>query len=161
MNGPKSKPVPPELLAMMVELLPTIGSLRDLAAITGLHLFEVRRVTAPFLAIMKLNGTHPKCGCGKLRFHPFGCSGFRGKNTPTDHLPGHTREETKRLLQQREIAIDMLVDGARFAEVDAALGMSKGSAIKYVRFMTAEQRQHREAIRPPVRSPSHCASVAA
>ncbi|MGA1800215.1 hypothetical protein VH567_15700 [Sphingomonas sp. 4RDLI-65] len=146
---------------MMIELLPTISSLRDLSAVTGLHLFTVRRVTAPFLAIMKLNGTHPKCGCGKDRFHPFGCSGFRGKNKPTDHLPGHTREETKRLLQQREIAIDMLVDGARFAEVDAALGMSKGSASNYLRFMNDGQRRQREAIRPPVRSPGYCASAAA
>jgi hypothetical protein len=64
--------VTPEVLAQMIDLLPTIGSLRDLCAITGLRLDTVRREVAPFLAIMKLTGTHPKCGCGRDRFHPYG-----------------------------------------------------------------------------------------
>lgn len=161
MTRPTINPVTPELLALMIELLPTIGSLRDLCAVTGLRLETVRREMAPFLAIMKLTGTHPQCGCGKDRFHQFGCIESRAKNVPTDCLPGHTRDQTKRLLQQRQVAIDMIVAGARFADIDAALGMTKGGAKNYLRFLTDEQRRQREAIRPPFRSPSYSLRAAA
>ncbi|MDP5279930.1 hypothetical protein Q9Q95_13425 [Sphingomonas sp. DG1-23] len=134
----------PELLAMIVELLPTVGSLRDLCALTGLRLDTVRRETAPFLAIMKLNGTHPKCGCGKDRFHPYGCADSYAKSWPSDCLPGHTREETVVLLERRRIAIEMLVAGDRLVDVDCALGMSKGGAKNYLRFLTPEQHLERE-----------------
>lgn len=134
----------PEQLAQMIELLPTVGSLRDLCAITGLRLETVRRETAPFLAIMKLNGTHPQCGCGKDRFHPYGCADSYAKGWPADCLPGHTREETAVLLHRRKLAIEMLVTGARLCDVDQALGMSKGGAKNYLRFLTPAQLRARE-----------------
>lgn len=136
--------VTPEMLATMVDLLPTVGSLRDLCAITGLRLDTVRRELAPFLAIMKLQGTHPQCGCGRERFHPYGCVDSRAKSWPSDCLPGHTREQTQVLLQRRAQAIEMLVAGERQVDIDDALGMSKGGAKNYLRFLTPEQLATRE-----------------
>ena len=133
----------PELRAMIADLLPTVGSLRDLCALTGLRLDTIRRETTPLLAIMKLNGTHPKCGCGRDRFHPYGCADSYAKGWPSDCLPGHTREESAALLQRRAVAVAMLASGARFCDVDAALGMSKGGAKNYLRFLSAEQLAER------------------
>lgn len=147
--------VTPELLATMVDLLPTVGSLRDLCAITGLRLDLVRREMAPFLAIMKLTGTHPQCGCGKDRFHPYGCVDSRAKSWPSDCLPGHTREQTAALLERRQVAINMLVAGERQIDIDHALGMSKGGARNYLRFLTPEQlaqRERRKSSRLPATS---------
>lgn len=134
----------PEVLAMIVELLPTIGSLRDLCAITGLRLDVVRRETAPFLAIMKLNGTHPQCGCGRDRFHPYGCVDSRAKSWPDDCLPGRTRAETMVLMERRRVALEMLAAGDRLCDVDRTLGMWKGGARNYLRFLTPEQHLERQ-----------------
>jgi len=136
----------PELRAVIAELLPTIGSLRDLCAITGLGLDTMRRETAPLLAIMKLNGTHPQCGCGRDRFHPYGCADSYAKGWPSDCLPGRTREQSAVLLQRREVALGMLAGGARFCDVDAALGMTKGGAKNYLRFLSPEQLAQRQRI---------------
>lgn len=143
MNGSNSR-VTPELLAMMVDLLPTIGSLRDLCAVTGLSLDVVRRETAPFLAIMKLQGTHPQCGCGRDRFHPYGCADSFKKGYPADCLPGHTREQTVLMLERRKVAIEMLVAGSRYVDIDRALGMSHGGARNYLRFLSPQQLAERE-----------------
>lgn len=140
---PTSK-VTPEILAQIVDLLPTIGSLRDLCGITGLRLDTIRRETAPLLAIMKLQGTHPQCGCGRDRFHPYGCTDSYSKGKRDDCLPGHTPLETAILLERRSVVIDMLVAGHRQVEIDAALGMSKGGAKNYLRFLTQEQLATRE-----------------
>jgi len=136
--------VTPEVLAQIVELLPTVGSLRDLCAITGLRLDTIRRETAPLLAIMKLQGTHPQCGCGRDRFHPYGCTDSYPKGQRDDQLPGHTLVESAVLLERRKVAIDMLVAGERQIDIDAALGMSKGGAKNYLRFLTPEQLATRE-----------------
>lgn len=133
----------PELLATIVELLPTVGSLRDLCALTGVRLDTMRKETAPFLAIMKLNGTHPKCGCGKDRFHPYGCADSYAKGWPADCLPGHTKSETAVMLERRRIVIDKLVAGERFCDIDRDLGMWKGAAKKLLRFLDAEQLAER------------------
>lgn len=134
----------PEKLALLVELLPTAGSFRDICAILGVRLEVVRRAAAPFLAIMKLDGTHPQCGCGKDRFHPYGCADSYAKSWPSDCLPGHTRAETVVMLERRRVAIDMLIEGERFCDVDRSLGMSKGGAKNYLRFLTPEQLAERE-----------------
>lgn len=143
MSGGLESRVNPEIRALIVDLLPTVMSLRDLCAVTGLRLDTIRREVAPFLAIMKLQGTHPKCGCGRDRFHPYGCVDSRAKSWPSDCLPGHTREQTVELLKRREQAIQMLTAGHRQVDVDRALGMSKGGAKNYLRFLTPEQRDHR------------------
>ena len=134
----------PEKLALMVELLPTATSLRDICAIIGVRLEVVRLAAAPFLAIMKLNGTHPQCGCGRDRFHPYGCADSYAKSWPSDCLPGHTREASVAMLERRRVALQMLVEGERFCDVDSALGMSKGGAKNYLRFFTPEQMAQRE-----------------
>lgn len=136
--------VTPETLAMMVDLLPTIGSLRDLCAVTGLRLDTVRREVAPFLAIMKLTGTHPKCGCGRDRFHPYGCTDSYAKGARDDCFPGHTKAETAILLARREAIIDAIMTGDTYSDIEQRLGMSKKSARKYLRFMTPAQIAQRK-----------------
>ena len=133
----------PEVLAMMVDLLPTVGSLRDLCGITGLRLDTVRRETAPFLAIMKLNGTHPKCGCGRDRFHPYGCVDSVAKARPNP-MPGHSPDQHGELLERRRKVIDALIDGERFCKIDRRVG-THGTARKYLRFLSPEQLAARAA----------------
>lgn len=135
--------VTPEILALMVDLLPTIGSLRDLCSVTGLGLEVVRRAVAPFLAIMKLQGAHPKCGCGRDRFHPYGCVDSFAKSNREGVVPGHRKEDVPSLLARRTAVIRMLVEGERFVDVDTALGLYPKSARKFLRFMTPEQIEAR------------------
>ena len=144
MPGPQQKRCTPELLALIVELLPTVGSLRDLCAITGLRLDMIRRETAPFLAIMKLNGTHPKCGCGRDRFHPYGCVDSYARANHSGHVNGQTVAASQAFLERRRRLIEMLIAGDRFVDIDNALGLYRKSARKYLRFLTAEQLAERE-----------------
>lgn len=145
MNMADGKKITPELLASMVELLPTISSLRDLCGVTGLRLDSVRREMAPFLAIMKLQGTHPQCGCGKDRFHPYGCVDSRAKSMMRDHpFPGHSASRRPELAERRRRIIEMLVAGDRFVDIDNALGLYPKSARKYLRFLSLEQRAERD-----------------
>ena len=141
--------VPAETLALMVELLPTIGSLRDLCAITGLRLDTVRRETAPFLALMKLNGTHPKCGCGKDRFHPYGCADSYAKSNHDGLVPGRNHQDSAAVLARRQEIISMLVAGDRFIDIASRYGIDKSSARAYLRYLTPEQLAARHALRPP------------
>lgn len=143
-RGPQQKRCTPEMLALIVELLPTVGSLRDLCAITGLRLDMIRRETAPFLAIMKLNGTHPKCGCGRDRFHPYGCVNSRAKADHSRHVNGQSVAASQVFLERRRRLIEMLIEGYRFVDIDNALGLYRKSARKYLRFLTAEQLAERE-----------------
>lgn len=137
--------VTPEILATMVKLLPTIGSLRDLCGITGLRLDVVRREMAPFLAIMKLQGTHPQCGCGKDRFHPYGCVDSYAKAKHQNEVPGHSPDQHAAILARRSQVISMLVAGDRFADINAAMGFKHKDARKYLRFLTPEQMAQRHA----------------
>ena len=138
--------VSPEQLATMVELLPTIGSLRDLGAVTGLRLDTVRKEVAPFLAIMKLQGTHPKCGCGRDRFHPYGCADSFAKSNHAGHVPGVAREQMPAVLARRAVIVEMLVAGDRFADIDRAMfGGTKMARGYMVRHLTPEQLKQREA----------------
>lgn len=146
---PDVNTVTPEKLAMIVELLPTVLSLRDLAAMLDLTLDAVRREAAPFLALMKVNGTHPKCGCGRDRFHPYGCVDSYAKAIHQNAVPGHRRMDHARVLERRAKVVEMLVDGERFIDIDKAVGFKNKTARGYLRFLTPEQRARREAIIPP------------
>ncbi|APZ98048.1 hypothetical protein BWQ93_05810 [Sphingopyxis sp. QXT-31] len=139
-----SSAVPPETLALMVELLPSIESLRDLCAVTGLSTETVRRQTEPFIAIMKLQGTLPKCPCGRDKFHPYGCTFTQAKKRLGDRIAGVSPEESERLLHRRRLGIDMLVAGDRYSVIDEALGMKRGGARNYLRFLSPEQLEARE-----------------
>jgi hypothetical protein len=136
----------PEKLALLVELLPTALSFRDLAAMLGLHLDAVRREVAPILAIMKLNGTHPKCGCGRDRFHPYGCSAGFAKGQRAHCMPGHTAAQAAELRDRRELVIAMIKAGVRWFEIDAAFGLANGGARKHLRFMCDADREARKCI---------------
>ncbi|MDB5688461.1 MAG: hypothetical protein JWL91_337 [Sphingomonas bacterium] len=138
--------VSPEQLALVVELLATAGSFRDIAAMTGLRLDAVRAAAAPFLAIMKLTGTHPQCGCGRDRFHPYGCVDSYVKSGRNGEMPGRTVTEAEELTGIRLRAIEMIKAGDRWKHIDAAIGRSKGCARKYLRFMTAEDVAARTAL---------------
>lgn len=153
-----SRAVSPETLAMMVELLPEIGSLRDLCAVTGLRLDTVRRETAPFLAIMKLQGTHPKCGCGKDRFHPYGCVDSYAKASQNP-VPGHRVEDHPAILARRALIIDMLVAGERFVDIDKCVGFNSKSARSYLRFLTPQQLRQREQAVQRRTSPARCRAL--
>jgi hypothetical protein len=136
--------VAPEVLALVVELLPEIGSLRDLSAVTGLRLDLIRSITAPFRAIMKLQGTHPKCGCGKDRFHPYACVDSRAK-IPRDPFPGRRRADLPKHLARRALIIDMLVAGERFVDIDRCIGSTNKAAHHYISSLTPEQMKARQA----------------
>ena len=146
MTNLKQRKVTPEVLAMMVDLLPEIRSLRDLCAVTGLRLDTVRKEVAPFLAIMKLTGTHPQCGCGRDRFHPYGCVDSWEKSDRSEHVPGYSKEDAKVLLERRAGIVAMIMTGAFYGDIDRAFGMNLGMAKKYKRFLTPDQVATRKAL---------------
>src|SRR3546814_9756062 len=98
----------PEQTARMVELLPTIESMRELADVLGVSRGCIHRAAAPFLAIMKLNGTHPKCECGQDRFHRFGCEYTYNlsRKSRGDRIPGRTAIQSAVLLARRQEIIN-------------------------------------------------------
>jgi hypothetical protein len=144
MSRREANRIAPETLALVVDLLPTALSLRDIGAITGLRLDVVRRQAAPFLAIMKLQGTHPKCACGKDRFHPYGCINTYSKADRTLPVPGCRPAEAAIFAARRAAVIEMILTGATYPAIDAAFGMGRGSAKSHKRFMTPEQYRLRK-----------------
>lgn len=135
----------PEQTALMVELLPTIESMRELADVLGVSRGSINRAAAPFLAIMKLNGTHPKCQCGQDRFHRFGCAYTYDLSRASrgDRIPGRTAIQSAVLLMRRQEIIDALVRGDRFCDIDRRLDLNK-EARRNLRFLTPAQRAERE-----------------
>ncbi len=136
--------VTPEMLAVMVEHLPTVGSLRDLAAITGARLDAVRRVVAPFLAAMKANGTHPQCGCGKDRFHPYGCVDGERKARYSTPIRGMSVEEALAAVAKRGPIIDAIMTGDPYSAIEQRLNLPQKSARKYLIHLTPEQLAQRK-----------------
>jgi len=156
--------VTPEVLDTMVELLPKASSLRDISAITGLRLEVVRREAAPFLAIMKLNGTHPQCGCGKDRFHPYGCVDLWPKRRREGIVPGWSPIDSALLLARRAAIVERMVAGDRYVDIDKAMGLPRSTSKNYAVYLTPEQRALRAQAQrdrgpvpraKPIRSNSH------
>lgn len=136
--------VTPEMLAVMVEHLPTVGSLRDLAAITGARLDAVRRAVAPFLAAMKANGTHPQCGCGKERFHPYGCVDSERKARYSTPIRGMSVEDALAAVAKRGPIIDAIITGDPYSAIEQRLNLPHKSARKYLIHLTPEQLAQRK-----------------
>ncbi|EPR14218.1 hypothetical protein M527_29355 [Sphingobium indicum IP26] len=143
MTQDNDKRITPEVAAQIVELLPSVMSLRDLRAITGLRLDTIRRVAAPFLAIMKLQGTHPKCGCGRDRFHPYGCVDSYVKGHRHNRVPGQSYASSPAVLERRQRVIALLVEGHRFVDINTTMGFKNKDARRYLRFLTPEQLEAR------------------
>lgn len=131
----------PEEAQTMLDMLPTATSLREIGRAMGLRQDIVRQAAAPFIALMRVSGALTPCPCGKPRFHPYGCSG--------DHnilkRKGVRPPVSDALLAKRAMAIEMLVAGLPYRHVDDAMGMGRGCARGYMRFLTPEQCDERAA----------------
>jgi hypothetical protein len=138
--------LPPDKLEMLVELLPVAESFRDIALLLDLRPDRVRVEAAPFLLLMKLAGTHPKCGCGRDRYHQYGCADAYDKGKRADGMPGHSPERAATLLQRRAAALEMIKAGVRWCDINEALGTSRCHAEKYVRYLTPEEREARKQL---------------
>jgi hypothetical protein len=136
----------PEQLALMVDLLPVAASLRDIAAMVGANISTLRVAAQPFIAVMKLAGTLPKCSCGRDRFHMYGCKAVYARGDYADLVVGRSREESARLLAQRQAILDAIMRGERYSEIERRLGISHKSARKYLRFLTPEQIARRKKL---------------
>lgn len=141
-RGPSSRRITPELLEQMVALIPEAASLREIGRLTGAAERTVRQTLSPFLAIMKLNGTHPKCGCGRDRFHPGGCAAMYHKHSES-YIPGVTADKHAAVLARRERIVRMLTDGDAFSDIALVEGIAATGPAKYMRHMTDEQRAQR------------------
>ncbi len=136
--------VAPEMVALMLEHLPTVGSLRDLSAMTGTRLDAVRQAVAPFLATMKLNGTHPKCGCGKDRFHPYGGVDSVRKASYSTPVRGMSMADALVALAKRGPIIDAIMTGDPYSAIEQRLNLPHKSAQKYLVHLTPEQLAQRK-----------------
>lgn len=131
-----------EQISYMIERLPTVASLRELARELGMQGPTLRPHAQPYIAILQAQGALPPCGCGKPRFHPYGC--VMSANALEGGLGSLPPERREALLHRRALFVSMLVDGARLYEIDAVMGTRKGTARHYTRHLTPEQRQRRE-----------------
>lgn len=138
--------VTPEMLAHMLKHLPTVGSLRDLATITGTRLDAVRQAVAPFLATMKANGTHPKCGCGKDRFHPYGCVDRERKARYSTPIRGRSAEDALAAVAKRGPIIDAIMTGDPYSAIEQRLNLPHKSARKYLIHLTPDQLAQRKRL---------------
>lgn len=141
--------ITPEQTAMLVELLSSANSLREIALVLGLSTATIRREAAPFLAIMELQGTHPMCSCGRKKFHMHGCSASNRRASDTYRAAGRIGGvrlcDTAAALERRAMIVGLLADGARYVDVGAAIGIHQKTVKKYLRYMTPEQIAQREA----------------
>lgn len=132
----------PDRQAELLERLPQATGLRDLAREMGVDYHTLHSAAEPYIAILRAQGVLAPCPCGKERFHPHGCavrgSGGRGRTY-------RSGEEHQAMLHRRALFVSMLVDGARFVDIDAAMCSTKGTARSYARHLTEEQRQTRAA----------------
>jgi hypothetical protein len=164
--------LPPDKLEMLIELLPVAESFRDIALLLDLRPDRVRVEAAPFLLLMKLDGTHPECGCGRDRYHQYGCADAYQKGKRADGMPGHSPERAVVLLERRAAALEMIKAGVRWCEINDALGTSRNYAEHYLRYLSPEEREvrkqldrarrdelRRAPLRRPRRSPQRRADV--
>lgn len=132
-----------EQIAHIIERLPAVSSLRELAREMEVDPSTLRTYAQPYRAILEAQGALPPCACGKPRFHPFGCAMH---TTALDGgLAAMPPERRAELLHRRSLFVSMLEGGARFFEIDAAMGATKGTARSYTRHLTPEQQQRRAA----------------
>lgn len=133
-----SAPMTPEQIQLMVGLLPNAESLRDISAALGVPQQTLRVAAQPFVALLRLQGALSPCGCGRERFHPYGCASMAKKARPPELAP--------ELLERRAAVIDAIMSGDTFARIEKRLGMGQKSARRYVRYLTPEQRALRKQL---------------
>lgn len=126
----------------ILDKLPQAISLRQLARDVGIDPQTFRHLVAPYVAVMRAQGALAPCPCGKERFHPYACA-HRTKPKPPGGKEGLTGAALEAALHRRQLFVSLLVSGARFSEIDAAMGTSKGTAIGMCRHLTEEQRRQR------------------
>lgn len=125
----------PEQAQIVVDMLPTARSFREIARALGVRLDAVRGVAVPIVTLMRMTGSLELCPCGKPRFHPYGCGGEHNVLRKRGIRPPVSDD----LLARRQLAIEMLISGTPYRHVDDALGMGHGGARAYMRFLTPEQ----------------------
>jgi hypothetical protein len=129
----------PEQIQMMVDLLPVAQSLRDISRIMDVPQQTLRTAAQPFVAILRMQGALAPCGCGKERFHPYGCAIATAKAP----APGVSADRLPEVLQRRAIILAEIMTGDRFKDIEQRLGMAPKSVRKFLRHLTPEQRAAR------------------
>lgn len=142
---PKPKMTPVQIQTM-IDLMPHAESLRDIAAIMGVPQQTLRQVAQPFVAIMRMQGALPPCGCGRERFHPYGCSAAAKRATYISAVPGVSADLATVALLRREMVIEAIMTGETFADIEQRLGLMPKTARKFVKYLTPEQRALRKKL---------------
>lgn len=136
-------PFTPEQIELMIERLPRVISLRELAREIGAPFRTVQEHLEPYVAILRAQNALPPCPCGKERFHPYGCS-YRSRPQEKGTLHHYPPERRAEMAQRRALFVSLLESGMRLFEVDEAMGAGKGAAKWYLRHLTPEQLAARE-----------------
>lgn len=134
----------PEQIQMMIDLMPTAQSLRDIAAIIGVKQQTLRYVATPFVALLRMQGALPPCECGKERFHPYGCSAVAAKSVFASGVFGQSPERAAAHREKREAVVEAIMTGATYSEIERRLGMKPKTARAFARYLTPEQRARRK-----------------
>lgn len=124
----------PEKLSMVVDLLPHVKSIREIARIIGMSDKAVGNAARPFIALMEMNGTIPRCLCGKPRFHPYGCE----QNTPVP-IDGER-------LQRREAILEDILQGESYRTIATRHGIHRRTVGHYLARLSPEQQAARRAL---------------
>lgn len=137
----------PQLLAKMIELLPAVGSLRELAKLLDLNDATVRKHASPLIAIMRAQRALPNCACGQERFHRYCCAATAKKpDWEEGVIVGKTRMESAIYAARRELIIAEILTGAPYSHIERKLGLRPKVARWVLRSMTPEQRQLRKEL---------------
>ncbi len=136
----------PEQVQTMVDLLPSVQSLRDLAALMGLPQKTLQDAAKPFIAILRMQGALPPCPCGRPRFHPYGCSAVSAKTFGGGRIPGVATGNLVSVLVKRAEIIDAIMTGEPYADLERRLGMPLKAIRYYLKHLTPEQRARRKEL---------------
>ncbi|MGI4947405.1 MAG: hypothetical protein ACRYHC_01740 [Janthinobacterium lividum] len=138
MNQPNTK-VTPEVMDQIADLLPSVGSLRELSMMLGISSRVVAEHAAPLIAIMRAQGALPPCACGRERFHQYGC--IRGFEVRA----GSSVEDAV-YLERKRLVLEAIANGTSYRDIERQLGINRRSILRFLPLLSAEQRERRRAI---------------
>jgi hypothetical protein len=136
----------PEKQAKMIELLPAVDSLREIALRLGIDRRFAREEAQPLIAILKLQGALPACPCGRERFHPGGCRMRTEKTRARGQVPGQTQLQFMVTQASREAVIAELMTGDSYADMRERIGATKHTIRAAMLQMTPAQMMRRRVL---------------
>lgn len=147
MHSNRRPPITDAQRQMILDLLPVVASLRQIAAALDLDPVTARNAARPFVALMRATGTLGTCACGRERFHPYGCRAQPGR--PSVFSPA-----------RRDALVAAIMTGDGYHDIARKMRVGRQTLRRVLATMTPDQRARRKALEMARRgSGTNCPSL--